>query len=322
MAKVALITGVSGQDGALLARFLLSKGYLVHGTSRDKEGSSLQNLRALGISNEVSVHSMVLNDFRNVLDTLRSLEPSEVYHLAGQSSVGRSFLQPAETLESITMGVLNLLEAIRFLGKPIKLYNAGSSESFGSTDSLPFNELSNFAPRSPYAVAKAAAFWEVSNYRDAYGVFSCTGILFNHESMLRHKRFVTQKIARAVARIAKGSSEKLELGNIDISRDWGWAPEYVEAMWLMLQQERPDDFVIATGVRSSLRDFIASAFSTCGLDWMEHVVVDSSLFRPSEISQSFGDPTKAMKTLGWRAKTMMPEVAEKMVLHNINNGSR
>ena len=245
--KRALISGISGQDGAYLAKLLLDKGYEVFGSSRDAQMANFSNLKRLGIYDHIGFESMALNDFRSVLQTLAKVNPDELYNLAGQSSVGLSFQQPVETLESISVGTLNLLEAIRFIKLPVKFYNACSSECFGDTGGLAAIETTPFKPRSPYAVAKAAAFWELANYREAYGLFACSGILFNHESPLRPERFVTRKIVAAACRIAGGSKEKLRLGNISIARDWGWAPEYVEAMWLMLQQEQPDDYVIATG---------------------------------------------------------------------------
>ena len=254
--KKALICGVSGQDGAYLAQLLLNKGYSVCGTSRDAQMSSFQNLARLGIRDSVKLESVSLTDFRSVLQVLTKIQPDEVYNLAGQSSVGLSFDQPVETLESVATGTLNLLEAIRFTGANIKLYNAGSSECFGDTGELAADESTPFRPRSPYAVAKAAAFWEVANYREAYGLFACSGILYNHESPLRPARFVTQKIVAAACRIATGSSEQLYLGNISVVRDWGWAPEYVEAMYLMLQQQQPDDYAIATGESNKLEDFV------------------------------------------------------------------
>lgn len=311
--KKALICGVSGQDGAYLARFLLGKGYEVYGASRDAQMASLQNLIFLEIWNQVKVISVALNDFRSVLQALMKIQPDEVYNLAGQSSVALSFQQPVETLESISVGTLNLLEAIRFTSQPIKLYNASSSESFGDTGGIAADETTPFRPRSPYAVAKAAAFWELANYREAYGLFACSGILFNHESPLRPERFVTKKIVAAACRIAAGSDQKLHLGNISIQRDWGWAPEYVEAMWLMLQQERPDDFVIATGVSSKLEDFVAQAFACVDLDWHDHVISDPKLLRPTELAVGRGNPTKAWQMLGWQAKYKMPEVARMMV---------
>ena len=219
--KKALICGISGQDGAYLSQFLLNKKYEVCGASRDAQISAFGNLKYLGIDKQISFYSMALNDFRSVLQVLTKVHPDEIYNLAGQSSVGLSFELPVETLESISVGTLNLLEAIRFLNMPIKLYNAGSSEIFGNTNGLQADETTPFRPRSPYAVAKAAAFWEVANYREAYNLFTCTGILFNHESPLRPERFVTQTIVKAACRIASGIEEKLQLGNISVARDWG-----------------------------------------------------------------------------------------------------
>jgi GDPmannose 4,6-dehydratase len=311
--KKALICGISGQDGGYLARLLLGKGYEVWGTSRDAELSELGNLRKLGIRDQIKVISMTLVDFRSVLQALSRAEPDEIYNLAGQTSVGLSFEQPVETLESVATGSLNLLESIRFAKLPTRLYNASSGECFGNTGGEPADESTPFRPRSPYAVAKAAAFWEVANYREAYRIFACSGILFNHESPLRSARFVTRKIVASAARIAAGSKETLVLGNTTIQRDWGWAEEYVEAMWLMLQQERPDDYVIATGSSDSLEDFLAAAFDAVGLQWREHVKVDRGLLRPTDISISRANPSKALEELGWQAKLKMRDVARAMV---------
>jgi GDPmannose 4,6-dehydratase len=311
--RCALICGISGQDGAYLANFLLSKGYAVYGTSRDAQMSPFHNLVRLGIRDKVRLESVALNDFRSVLQVLMKVQPDEVYNLAGQSSVGLSFYQPVETLESISVGTLNLLEAIRFSARPIKFYNAGSGECFGDTDESPADETTPFRPRSPYAVAKAAAFWEVANYREAYGLYACSGILFNHESPLRPERFVTKKIVAAACRIAGGSNEKLRLGNIAIQRDWGWAPEYVEAMWLMLQQDVPEDFVIATGESHSLEEFVERAFSYVRLNWRDHAVIDSELMRPADITIGQGNPEKARKKLGWQAKYRMHDVVRMMM---------
>lgn len=311
--KKALICGISGQDGAYLAKFLLSKGYEVWGTSRDAQISSFHNLVKLGILNRVHLESVSLTDFRSVLQALVKVQPDEVYNLAGQSSVGLSFDQPVETLHSISVGCLNLLEAIRFTSQPIRFYNAGSSECFGDTNEVHADEATPFRPRSPYAVAKSAAFWEVANYREAYGLFACSGILFNHESPLRPERFVTKKIVATACRIAGGSKEKLRLGNLAIRRDWGWAPEYVEAMWLMLQQEQPDDYVIATGESHSLEEFVGAAFANVGLDWRDHTVVEPGLFRPLDLSVSKGNPAKAKQKLGWEARRRMKDVVELMI---------
>lgn len=313
MSKRALICGVSGQDGAYLARLLLDKGYEVIGTSRDAQVASFSNLERLGIRDSIDLQSMVLTDFRSTLHTLKSALPDEVYNLAGQSSVGLSFQQPVETMESIGVGVLNLLEAIRFLGRPIRLYNASSSECFGDTGKNQANETTPFQPRSPYAVAKATAHWMAINYRDAYGLYACNGILFNHESPLRPTRFVTRKIVAGACSIKNGKQQRLQLGNLDISRDWGAAEEYVDAMWRMVQLETPTDLVIATGKTHRLQDFVAAAFETVGLDWREHVDVDDKLRRPSDISFSAGDATKAEIVIGWRATIGMREIVQQMV---------
>ncbi|ALF52314.1 NAD-dependent dehydratase [Nostoc piscinale CENA21] len=313
MPKKALICGVSGQDGAYLAELLLNKGYIVCGTSRDAQMSSFNNLVRLGIHDQIKLASVALTDFRSVLQVLTKIQPDEVYNLAGQSSVGLSFEQPVETLESIATGTLNLLEAIRFIGAPIKLYNAGSSECFGNTGEQPADENTPFRPRSPYGVAKATAFWEVANYREAYGLFACSGILYNHESPLRPERFVTQKIISGACRIAKGEQNHLYLGNISVQRDWGWAPEYVEAMYLMLQQNEPDDYVIATGETSKLEDFVAEAFACLGLDWQEYVTTDGSLLRPTDIVIGRGNPANAKEKLGWQAQYTMKDVVRMMI---------
>ena len=307
------MTGVSGQDGAYLSKLLLEKGYKVYGTSRDAQVASFRNLQRLSIRDDLRLESVALNDFRSVIQVLFKAQPDEVYNLAGQSSVGLSFEQPVETQDSIYLGTLNLLEAIRFIGKGIRLYNASSSECFGDLKDETALEDTPFRPRSPYAVAKAAAFWQVSNYREAYKIFACSGILFNHESPLRPERFVTKKIVTAARRIAKGELRELRLGNIEIQRDWGWAPEYVEAMYLMLQQEKPDDYVIATGETRPLRDFVELAFKEVGLDWREHTVIDQSLFRPSELLVGRANPAKAAAKLGWSARFHMDDVARMMV---------
>jgi GDPmannose 4,6-dehydratase len=311
--KRALIFGVSGQDGAYLAQLLLTKGYHVIGTSRDAELSTFANLHRLGIRDQVHCVSAALNDFRSTLTTLAQAEADEIYNLAGQSSVGLSFQQPAETHESINLGTLNILEALRFLGRPVRFYNASSSECFGDTGATPATETTPFRPRSPYAVAKASAFWQVANYREAYDLFACSGILFNHESPLRPTRFVTRKIIATAARIAQGASETLQVGNIDIVRDWGWAPDYVEAMWAMLQQPQADDYVIATGHSQSLREFIAQVFACLDLDWQAHTKVNPHFFRPTDIRISCGNPERARQQLGWQARKPVIEIVQAML---------
>ncbi len=316
-AKKALILGVSGQDGSYLAQLLLKKGYRVVGASRDAMLSSFANLVRLGIKDDVQLESVSLNDFRSVLQVLKNARPDEIYNLAGQSSVGLSFEMPVETFESVSVGVLNLLEAIRFLERPIRLYNASSSECFGNTDGHPANELTPFQPRSPYAVAKAAAFWQVANHREAYGMFACSGILFNHESPLRPERFVTRKIVKSACLIAAGKQDKLRLGNLSVQRDWGWAPEYVEAMWLMLQQKQAEDYVIASGQTFLLQDFVEEVFNRLDLDWRDHVEHNPALLRPTDIQLSLADPKKAEKQLGWKARYAMRDVAGKMVAEEL-----
>ena len=311
-AKHALICGIGGQDGAYLAKLLLEKGYQVTGTSRDAMATSFGNLVRLGIRDEVSTVSMAIGDFGSVLTTVRSVSPDEIYNLAAQSSVGLSFQEPVETMQSIAMGTLHLLEAIRFVDRPIRFYSAGTSECFGNVGEDFATEKTPFNPRSPYAIAKVAAHQFVTNYREAYGLHSCTGILFNHESPLRPERYVTQKIVSAASRIAQGSSEKLHLGNLDIYRDWGWAPEYVEAMWLMLQQDKLQDFIIATGKTVSLEYFVEKTFAHFGLNWHQFVVSDPSLLRPSDIRIGRANPEKARRYLGWVSKTNVDGVIEKM----------
>ena len=311
--KKALIFGISGQDGAYLAKLLLQKGYTVYGTSRDAQVSTFRNLEYLGIRDKIQLESTALNDFRSVLQVLKKTRPDEIYNLAGQTSVGLSFEQPVETLESIAVGTLNILETIRFIAEPIKFYNAASSEVFGDINGAAADESTPFSPRSPYAVAKATAFWEVANYREAYGLFACSGVLFNHDSPLRPERFVTQKIVASACRIAAGRQDKLYLGNIDIQRDWGWAEDYVEAMYLMLQQEQSDDYVIATGESYKLAEFIEIAFRLVGLDWREYVISDKDLRRPTDIAVSRGNPQKALAKLGWVAKHKIADIVRLMI---------
>ncbi len=318
--KVALICGVAGQDGAYLARLLLQKAYKVWGTSRDAIGSRFINLTRLGIRERVRTLSMVPEDFRSVFMALKQSQPSEVYYLAGQSSVGLSFEQPADTIQSIAIGTLNLLEACRMVDFPVRLYNAGSSECFGDTRGEPASEDTPFHPRSPYAVAKVSAYWLVDNYREAYNLLACTGILFNHESPLRPTRFVTQKIVSTAKRIAQDSREKLQLGRIDIARDWGWAPEYVEAMWRMLQMPEPQDFVIATGETNTLQDFVDATFAALGLNWRDHVELNEEFVRPTDLVIGRADPTQAERVLGWKARYRMRDVIRRMLTEDASNG--
>lgn len=311
--KRALICGIGGQDGAYLARLLLAKGYAVFGTSRDAASADFSKLHRLDIYERVELRSMAPTDFRSVHAAVEWASPDEIYALAGQSSVGLSFEMPAETLESIVQGTLNLLEAVRLSARSARLYHASSSECFGDLGRQSANEATAFRPCSPYGVAKTSAHLLVATYRQAYDLFAANGILFNHESPLRPERFVTRKITAAAARISAGSQERLRLGRLDIVRDWGWAPEYVEAMWAILQAERPDDFIVATGQSFSLEQFVEQSFASAGLDWRDHVDSDAALARPADLGWSGGTPDKAARILGWKARNAMPEVATQMV---------
>ena len=316
--KKTIIFGISGQDGSYLARLLLEKGYEVYGTSRDAELQNFKNLKKLGIIKRVNLSSVAINDFGSVSQCIQNISPDQIYNLAGQSSVAISFDQPHETLKSIEMGTLNILESIRLFGKEIKLYNACSSECFGDTGSTVADETTPFQPRSPYAVAKAESYWMVATYREAYNIFACSGILFNHESPLRPDNFVTQKIVQAVVEISKGNSQKLTLGNIDIVRDWGWAPEYVEAMHLIVENNVAEDFVVATGSTHSLKDFLSIAFSYFDLDWQEYVEIDEALYRPSDISFNRGNPKKINSVLGWSSTFTLENIVFAMISERLN----
>ena len=312
--KRALILGISGQDGAYLSRFLIEKGYEVHGTSRDSELQPFTRLQQLGVHDRVQTHSISLRDFREALQLVTKVQPDEIYNLAGQTSVGLSFSQPIEAIESIAQAVLILLEVVRYLKLPVRIYNASSSESFGETPlGAACNEETPFMPRSPYATAKATAHWTTVNYRQAYGIYACSGILFNHESPLRSERFVTKKIVSAAVQIAADPRIRVTLGDLAVSRDWGYAPEYVDAMWRMLQHDQPEDYVIATGESHTVEEFVAAAFAEVGLDWREHVDIDRSLFRPTDICYSRGNAAKAKHDLGWEAKTKFRQLVSLLV---------
>jgi len=312
MTKTALIAGITGQDGAYLAHHLLSQGYRVVGTSRDAQMADLSRLEQLGIVAEVELMSLAPNDFRSVLKVVSSAKPQEIYNLAGQTSVGLSFDQPVECMESISVATLNLLEVIRYLGGGIRFFSAGSSECFGQTGEEPATEETPLRPRSPYAVAKAAAFWQVATYREAYGMFACTGILANHESPLRPKRFVTQKIIEGVKAIKAGRANTIQLGNLDIWRDWGWAPDYVQAMPLMLQTDQPEDYLIASGTTTSLREFVQAAFDVADLDLADHLESVEALMRPADLAYSAMDPARIRARLSWSSNRSVEEIVAKM----------
>lgn len=319
MGKRALICGISGQDGTYLSKRLLDRGYEVWGSSRDAELTSFDNLHRLGLYDSVRLVSFNLRDTGSAIGLLRRIHPDEVFSLAGQSSVGLSFEQPVETIESIALGTLSLLEAIRISDPGIRFYNAGSTECFGDTGNRVANESTQFHPRSPYAVAKASAYWTVANYREAYGMFACTGILSNHDSPLRPKRFVTRKIIHAVASMALGRDTKLSLGNLEIERDWGWAPDYVEAIAMMLEQPTACDYIIATGQSHTLIQFVETAFNLIGKDWHDFVSIDENLMRPTDILRNQVDPTKAESCLGWKAQNGMEQVIRLMLESELQN---
>ena len=314
MPKTALIAGITGQDGAYLAHHLLGLRYRVVGTSRDAQMADSSRLKQLGVADDVELVSLAPNDFRSVLKVVSGVQPQEIYNLAGQTSVGLSFEQPVECMDSISVGTLNLLEVIRFLGGDIRFFNAGSSESFGETGDTPATENTPMRPRSPYAVAKAAAYWQVATYREAYGMYACTGILANHESPLRPRRFVTQKIIEGVRAIKAGTASMIQLGNLDIWRDWGWAPDYVVAMQLMLQADKASDYLIASGTTSSLRQFAQEAFAAANLDMTEHLESLEALKRPSDLAYSAMDPSNIKGNIGWSSHRPITEIVEKMYL--------
>jgi GDPmannose 4,6-dehydratase len=313
MAKRALITGITGQDGSYLAEFLLEKGYKVFGTTR--RSSTINFERIEHLVDKVSLLQADLLDQSSLASAIQESEPDEVYNLAAQSFVQTSWNQPVLTGEFTAIGVTRVLEAIRAINPKIKFYQASSSEMFGKVTETPQKETTRFYPRSPYGVAKVYGHYITLNYRESYDMFACSGILFNHESPRRGLEFVTRKISHAVARISLGKQEKLELGNLDAKRDWGFAGDYVEAMWLMLQQEQPDDYVIATGEAHSVQEFVEIAFKAVGIDdWQKYVEANKSQFmRPAEVDYLIGDYKKAKDVLGWQPKTSFPQLVEMMV---------
>jgi GDPmannose 4,6-dehydratase len=313
MSKAALITGITGQDGAYLSRLLLEKGYRIRGVLARRSSDSLWRLRELGIADEVELIDGDLCDLSSMQRILRGAPVDEVYNLAAQSFVATSWQQPLFTAQITGLGALHVLEAIRFQDLPIRFYQASTSEMFGLIQRERQDESTPFHPRSPYGVSKLFAHWTTVNYRESFGMHASSGILFNHESPLRGIEFVTRKVTDAVARIKLGKQKELRLGNIDVKRDWGFAGDYVEAMWLMLQQPEPDDYVIATGHTTTVRDMCRMAFEHVGLDYQDHVVIDPKFFRPAEVDVLLGNPSKAARVLGWKARTGIAELIAMMV---------
>ncbi len=330
MDKVALITGITGQDGSYLTELLITKGYAVHGIVRRSSSFSTGRIDHLYRDphdplRQLTLHYGDLADSTSLRRILEAVQPDEIYNLAAQSHVKVSFEQAEYTGDVVATGTLRLLESMRDVvartGKPIRYYQAGSSEMFGAAVP-PQSETTPFYPRSPYAVAKVAAYWYTVNYREAYGLFACNGILFNHESERRGETFVTRKITRAVGRIKYGLQKKLYLGNLDARRDWGFAGDYVEAMWRMLQQATPDDYVIATGEAHSVREFLEAAFARVELDWRDYVEIDPRYFRPTEVDHLLGDASKARQHLGWQPQVSFPALVARMVDHDLELARR
>jgi len=316
MKKRALITGINGMDGSHLADLLLTKGYDVFGMERRR--SVEERINTEHINDKIHFLKGDLSDQNSLLRCLKECEPHEVYNLAAQSFVGESWSMPEQTSDITGLGVLRMLEAIREHNTSIKFYQASSSEMFGRMAEDPARESTPFYPRSPYGVAKLYGHWITKNYRESYDMFTCSGILFNHESERRGLEFVTRKITNGVAKIHLGLTDKISLGNLDARRDWGYAPDYVEGMWMMLQQTNPDDFVLATGETHSIQDFLKTAFEIIGIsDWSPFIVRDQKLIRPAEVDFLRGDPTKANHVLGWKPKTVFVDIVRKMVLHDI-----
>jgi GDPmannose 4,6-dehydratase len=307
----ALITGITGQDGSYLAEFLLGKGYDVGGVVRRSSTEKFDRLE--GCRERITIFQADLLDQTSLIEVIRAFRPTEIYNLAAQSFVPTSWAQPVLTGEFTALGVTRMLEAIRQVDSSIRFYQASSSEMFGKVRETPQNEMTPFHPRSPYGVAKVYGHWITVNYRESYGLYAVSGILFNHESPRRGLEFVTRKITSTVAQIAKGKEKHLKLGNLESRRDWGYAGDYVRAMWMMLQPNTPDDYVIATGETHSVREFAEKAFARAGLDWEKHVVVDPGLFRPAEVDVLIGDASKAKKNLGWRPEVSFDQLVERMV---------
>lgn len=320
MPPTALISGITGQDGAYLAEFLLSRGYAVHGMVRRASTENFERIQHL--RNKVTLHQADLLDQLSIINLIKTVEPTEVYNLAAQSFVPTSWLQPLLTGEFTALGVTRMLEGVRLVDRSIRFYQASSSEMFGAVKEEPQNEGTPFYPRSPYGVAKVYGHWITVNYRESYDIFACSGILFNHESPLRGKEFVTRKVTDGVARIKLGLQKELVLGNLEAMRDWGFSGDYVKAMWMMLQQEKPDDYVVATGEKHSVRELVELAFDCAGLNWQDHVRTDPELFRPAEVNTLRGDASKAHRELGWEPEVDFPGLVRMMVKADLRRVER
>ena len=320
--KRALITGITGQDGAYLADFLLKKNYEVYGTYRRVSTPNFWRLQSLDIFEKVNLIPADLTDMASLVEAINISQPDEIYNLAAQSFVGASFVQPISTCEINGLGFVKILEAIRQINPNIKIYQASTSEQFGNAKLTSLTENDQFHPQSPYAASKLYAYWIARIYREAYGFFICNGILFNHESPLRGLEFVTRKISNSVAKIELGLENELRLGNLEARRDWGYAPEYVKSMWLMMQQNEPDDYVIATNEAHSVKEFVQQAFDVVGLDWQEHIKIDKKLFRPLDVPTLQGDYSKAEKKLGWRPETKFSDLVKIMVKEDLRKWER
>ena len=316
--KTAIIFGVTGQDGSLLAELLLEKDYRVVGQTRSSAKTGYGNLERLGILSRIEMVLISKPDTESIVDLFDSIQPCEVYNLSGQSSIGLSFSLPVETFNSQTIFTIFILEALRQVEKPFKFFNAGSGDCYGDTSNGIASESTAFLPSNPYAVAKVASFWSVANYRESYKIFACTGILFNHESALRPVKFVTRKIISTVVKIYLGADEQLHLGDLSIKRDWGFAPEYVEAMWRMLQQDHPLDLIISSGKSHTLQEFVSLAFKSVGLEWKKYVVIEGVNLRPSDARENHGSPIEAKRVLNWESSYNIGKLVDRLIKDEIN----
>jgi len=318
LSKAALITGISGQDGAYLSKLLLSKGYNITGLVRSHSNSDLKGLHYLGVADKIKIEECDLSDFSQVIKIIGQYQPDEIYNLAAQSSVSLSFKQPIDTFSFNTISVFNLLEAVKMINSKIKFYQASSSEMFGSINHLPITEDAEFHPKSPYAISKAAAHWICVNYKESYGMFVCCGILFNHESYLRNKNFFVKKVLQEAIEIKNGKREILEVGNLEIKRDFGYAPKFVEAMYLMMQKDKPANYLICSGKSGSLKEIVNIVFEKLNID-KSKIKISKELYRPAEIENIYGNPEKAKKELGWQYDMTIENIIDVLLKEEIDN---